>query len=149
MKVIMLHDIGGVGRRNDIKTVADGYALNFLIPNGHAVHATAERIKAVQDKVSVQKRAVEDRKKKFIVGLDRIRGAALRILVRANEKGGLYSEITPVQIMTAIQSGYGVKVPIEAISFPTPIKAVGSWVVLITDGQVQAEIRAIIIKNGA
>lgn len=145
----MIHDVGGVGRRNEIKNVADGYALNFLIPNGHAVHATAERIKAVQDKVAVEKRAIEDRKKKFIVGLDRLRGATLRILVRANDKGGLYSEITPIQIVTAIQSGYGVRVPVEAISFPNPIKSVGQWQVLITDGQHSAEIRAQIIKNGA
>ena len=144
-----MHDIGGVGRRNEIKNVADGYAMNFLIPNGHAVHATAEKIKAVQDKVAVDKRAVEDRKNKFIVGLDRLRGAALRILVRANEKGGLYSEITAIQIVTAIQSGYGVRVPAAAISFPNPIKSVGSFVVIITDGEHSAEIRAIIVKNGA
>jgi len=148
MKVIMIHDIGGVGRKDEIKNVADGYALNFLIPNGHAVHASAERIKAVQDRVAVTKRALEDRKKSFIVGLDRIRGAQLRILVRANDQGGLYSEITPVQIVTAIQSGYGVKVPLTAVSFPNPIKKVGLWPVTITDGEHVAEIHAHIIKNG-
>jgi len=145
----MIHDIGGVGRRNEIKNVADGYALNFLIPNGHAIHATAEKIKEVESKVAVAKRAIEDRKKTFIVGLDRIRGALLRILVRANDKGGLYSEITPVQIVTAIQSGYGVKVPLSAISFPNPIKTVGQHAVIVTDGEHVAEIRANIIANGS
>ena len=148
MKVIMIHDVGGVGRKDEIKTVADGYALNFLIPNGHAVHATDEKIKAVQSKVAVAKRAIDERKQKFIVGLDRIRGAQLRILVRANDRGGLYSEITAVQIVTAIQSGYGVKVPLEAVSFPNPIKKVGRWPVVVTDGEHRAEILANVIKNG-
>lgn len=148
MKVIMIHDIGGVGKRNEIKEVSDGYALNFLIPNGHAVHANAERVKALQDRLAVEKRAVEDRKKKFIVGLDRIRNAQLRILVRANDKGGLYSEITNVQVSTAIQSNYGVKVPLEAIIFPNPIKAIGSFPVHVTDGQHTAEVRVTVVKNG-
>jgi large subunit ribosomal protein L9 len=144
----MIHDIGGVGRKNEIKDVSDGYALNFLIPQGHAVHASAERIKAVQEKVALEKRALEDRKKKFIVGLDRIKGAHLRILARANDKGGLYSEITAVQIVTAIQSGYGVKVPTSAVVIPNPIKSVGLWPVEVTDGEYTAQLRANVIKNG-
>src|SRR5262245_22252324 len=122
MKVIFVHDIGGKGKRNEIKDVPDGYALNFLIPNGHAVQATAERVKAIQNKVAVERRALEERNKTTVQGLERLRGAAVRILARANDAGGLYREITPDMIATAITSSFGVHVPLSDISITDHIK---------------------------
>ena len=48
MKVVLLKDIKGVGKKNDIKTIADGYALNFLIPQNLAEVATAQALKNVE-----------------------------------------------------------------------------------------------------
>ncbi len=148
MKVVMIHDVGGVGRRNEIKTVSDGYALNFLIPNGHAVQATAERVKAVTTKVDTEKRAVADRDKQLLQGLERLRGAQIRILSRANPVGGLYQELNPVAIATAIQSAYGIRVPHESIIISNPIKKVGNHSVTISQGGHSADVRIAVVKNG-
>ena len=148
MKVIMIHDIGGVGRKNDIKNVADGYALNFLIPNGHAVQATMERVKAVEAKVATDKRTISDRDKNTLQGLERLRGAQIRILARANPNGGLYQELSPVAIATAIQSAYGVRVPRESILIPNLIKSVGNHNVTISQGGHTADVRISVVKNG-
>ncbi len=148
MKVIFIHDIGGKGKRNEIKEVPDGYALNFLIPNGHAVHATAEKIKAVQDRVAVAKRAIDDRSKKALQGIERLRGANVRILARANATGGLYRELTPDMIVTAIVSAYGVHLPLQAIQITDPIKKVGAHSIKVTDAGHSTDIRVQVVKNG-
>lgn len=148
MKVIFIHDIGGKGKRNDIKDVPDGYALNFLIPNGHAVHATPERIKAIQSQVAVAKRAAEDRHKKAIQGLERLKGANIRVLARANPAGGLYREISPDMITAAISSSYGVHIPQQAIVIREPIKKVGQHPVTITDEGHATDIHVTVVKNG-
>jgi len=148
MKVIMIHNIGGVGKQNEIKDVADGYALNFLIPNGHAVHATAERVKALQEKLSVQKRTAEDREKKVIQGIERLRGGSVRILARTNDVGGLYRELAPEMIATAIVNSYGVHVPPQSIVIAEPIKKIGQYTVTISQGGHNTEFRVVVQKNG-
>ena len=147
MKVIMIHNIGGVGRQNEIKNVADGYALNFLIPNGHAVHATPEKIKALTDRLAVAKRAVDDREKKTIQGVERLRGASVTIHARANDAGGLYRDISSDMIVSAITSAYGVHVPAQAIVFHEPVKKVGQHMISVTFGGHSTDVRVIIVKN--
>jgi large subunit ribosomal protein L9 len=148
MKVIFIHAVGGVGKQNEIKDVADGYALNFLIPNGHAVHASAEKIKAVQEKVALAKRTAEDRDKKAIQGIERLRGARVRILARANEVGGLYRELTQEMVATAITNTYGVHVPPQAVIITDPLKKVGQHTVSIEYGGHKTDVRVVIEKNG-
>ncbi len=148
MKVIFIHNIGGVGKQNEIKDVADGYALNFLIPNGHAVHASAERVKALNERLAVARRAVEDREKKTIQGIERLRGASVRILARANDAGGLYRELTSDMIATAITNSYGVHVPISAIVITEPIKKIGHHTVTIKHSTKSTDVRVDIAKNG-
>lgn len=148
MKVIFIHDIGGKGKRNDIKEVPDGYALNFLIPNGHAVHATPERIKALQSQMAVAQRAAADRQKKAIQGIERLRGANIRLLARANPTGGLYREVTADMISAAITSSYGVHIPPVAIRISEPIKKTGQHTVSITDEGHSTEVHVTVVKNG-
>ncbi len=148
MKVIFIHDIGGKGKRNEIKDVPDGYALNFLIPNGHAIHATGERIKALQARLAVERRSHEDREHQALKGLERLRGASVRVLARANEAGGLYREITADMIATAINSSFGVKVPLTDIHITDPVKKVGSHTVHIVHGGKNTDIRVNVEKNG-
>lgn len=144
----MIHNIGGVGRQNEIKDVADGYALNFLIPNGHAIHATPDKIKALTDRLALAKRTVDERDKKVVQGIERLRGAAVRILARANDAGGLYKEIAPEMIVAAISSAYGVHVPTQALQIVEPIKKTGPHVIHIKYGAQQAELRVDVAKNG-
>ena len=148
MKVIMIHNIGGVGRQNEIKEVADGYALNFLIPNGHAIHASADKIKALNDRLALTKRTADDREKKTIQGVERLRGASVTIHARANDAGGLYRDISPDMIVTAITSAYGVHVPAQDIALHDPIKKVGQHMISVGHGGHATDVRVIIVKNG-
>lgn len=148
MKVIFIRDVGGVGKKDQIKDVAEGYAMNFLIHNGHAVQATADRIKKLNERLAVEKHAVEDRSKKALQGIERLRGANIRMLARANATGGLYREITADMIVTSITSAYGVHLPQAALQISEPIKKVGSHVIKINDQGHSTDIRVEVVKNG-
>ena len=148
MKVIMMHDVGGVGKRGEVKEVSDGHALNFLIPNGHAVQATAERLKKHQVEVDTKKRAADATDAKFVQGLERLRGGSIRILVRANAAGGLYQELTVAAIAQGIQSAYGVHIPLQNIQITNPIKKIGVHTIAIVHNEKRAEMRVNVEKNG-
>ena len=148
MRVIMIHDVGGVGRHNEVKNVTDGYALNFLIPNGHAMQATAERLQKLQVLVDTKKRAQDTQDAKFVQGLEHLRGGSIRILVRANAAGGLYQELTPTLVAQGIQSAYGIRIPLSAIQIAHPIKKVGPHMIAIVHNDKRAEMRVNVEKNG-
>jgi large subunit ribosomal protein L9 len=148
MKVIFIKDVGGVGKKNDIKDVADGYAMNFLIRKGHAVQATADRIKTLKDKMAVDQRTHDDRQKKLLQGIEKLRGAHIRILARSNATGGLYKELSKTDIVAALLRDFGVHVPPESIILSETIKKVGQRNVTISRGGFTAEIRINVEKNG-
>ena len=122
--------------------------MNFLIHNGHAVQATADRVKALTAKLAVDKHAIDDRVKKALQGIERLRGANIRILARANATGGLYRELTADLIVTAITSAYGVHLPQSSIEITESIKKVGSHMVKVIDQGHATDIRVQVVKNG-
>jgi large subunit ribosomal protein L9 len=148
MKVIFIHNIGGVGKQNEIKDVSDGYAMNFLIPNGHAIHATPEKIKALNERLETAKRSAEAHQKQAIQGIERLRGASVRILVKANDANGLYREITPDMISSAITSAFGVHVQASAIHIVEPIKKIGQHTIKIIQAGHETDVIVRIEKNG-
>jgi len=147
MKVIFIHDIGGAGRKNEIKNVDDKYALEFLIPNGHAVHATAERVKATQERVALEKRAKDDRVFHEIRGLERLKNAHVRILARANDAGGLFREVTPALIVAALQREFGLRIPPTAVHLEEALKKLGNFEVPFSYGTFSTSIRVTIAES--
>ncbi len=100
MKVLLLQDVRKVGRKYDVKDVADGYARNFLLANKLAVPADANalRLKAEADKkaqvlLAQYSRAVEDLKKE-----------TLEFKVRAGSKGEVFGSVTAADIKKALEA---------------------------------------------
>src|SRR5258708_3880321 len=102
MKVILLKDVRGVGIHGDVKTVADGYAINKLFPSKLAEPATEEKMKQVES----QKAARQEAAKKVEEQLDnkvlQLRGKKVVLQSRATEKGGLFKTIAAKDIVKAI-----------------------------------------------
>src|SRR5690349_17832202 len=123
MKVIMLKDVRGVGQRGAIIEVKDGYALNFLIPQGTAEQATAERIAS---HAKEQARASETKEKteaQMRVKISALEGKVLHLRARATEKGGLFKTLTSEDVIRAIAEQYGFALSDKAIEME-PIKTV-------------------------
>ena len=91
MKVIILKDTARVGRKYEIKDVADGFALNSLIPRGIAVPATSSYLKVIEAKKKQDVQMKEEFKENFEYALTKLTNGKLHISGKANEKGHLFA----------------------------------------------------------
>lgn len=125
MKIILLKDVRKVGKRYEIKDVADGFALNALIPAGQAVPATAGNFKMVENKKEISL----TEKKGFVDALDRAFGkledGKLVIMGKTNEKGHLFAGIHKEQIADAFKMQTGMELLADYIELEKPIKEIG------------------------
>lgn len=102
MELILKEDIIGLGYKNDIVTVKNGYGRNYLIPAGKAVIASAmakkilaENLKQQAHKLAAQKAAAEDKAKVF-------EGVALEIAAKVSSTGQLYGSVGAAQVVAAL-----------------------------------------------
>jgi large subunit ribosomal protein L9 len=125
MKVILLKDVAGVGQKGSLKEVADGYAVNNLIPSKSAVMATPEKL--AQLKQEQTKHSAEQQKKESLWEEQKrlLRGAQVTVRIDANPKGQLYRQLPSSTVASRIAKEIGVNVPAEDISFKEPIKSLG------------------------
>ncbi len=131
MKVIFKKDFGKMGRKFQVKNVADGYAQNFLIPNGYAVLATpaAEKeLELTKSAMAAEKKVQDDLLEKNLKALG---DANIKISAKANEKGHLFSAIHSEQINSEIKKQVRVEIPLNYIHLDKPLKEVGEHKVKI------------------
>ena len=147
MKVIFLKDVAKVGQHGTMKDVADGYALNFLIPRGFALQATPDKIAS---HLAAQKREGEAREKEHKLITEAVlnlKGARIEVAARATEKGGLFKSITAADVLKAIHEQKKMSIPVETIVLPKPIKEVGEYTVRIAFGEAKVEIALAIVAR--
>lgn len=131
MKVILLQDIKGSGKKDDIITVSDGYARNFLFPKKLAVEATPgaskeiERKRAAEAAREAERRAAAEEKARLL------KGKTIAMSVKCGEKGRLYGSITTAEIAEQLEKQHGVKVDKKKIDLADPIRTVGDVTVTV------------------
>jgi large subunit ribosomal protein L9 len=125
MKIVLLKDIKGLGKKHDVKTVADGFALNSLIPQGSAEVATPKvlaRIEVIKKQEDAEKKIREDLLAK---SLKTLHDATVEITVGANEKGHLFAGLHAVDVAPFVKEQTRVDVAPEFIKIEKAIKEVG------------------------
>ena len=110
MKVILLKDIKGTGKKDQIIEASDGYARNFLFPKGLAREANATNLNAIENAKSAQKHREDVERAKAEEIRKEISGKVIRITARGAEGGRLYGSVTAQEIADALNKQYGVKV---------------------------------------
>lgn len=129
MEVILLKDVRGVGRKGEVKQVADGYGRNYLMALGLATLATG----AAKTAVAQQQAQRADKQARMADGLEKqmadLDGQQVRIGVKANPSGGLFAAINEEQITRAVKEQLGLDVQAEMIVLDEPIKHVGGHLV--------------------
>lgn len=144
MKVILLQDISGVGKKFEVKNVADGYALNFLLPRKLA-EAGAPRAILRADKMraalEVERKVQADLLAKNVKGLE---GAVIEISEKGNDKGHLFSGIHKERLSEELKKQKGLDVPPELIELPHPIKTIGEQCVTVKAGEQTAAFTLVV-----
>ncbi|MEK7107033.1 MAG: 50S ribosomal protein L9 [Patescibacteria group bacterium] len=138
MRVILLKDVGGVGKRDSTVTVADGYALNFLIPRGLAQEAIASNLKESDARKTARQANAQARDAEFKQLAEKLSKENIVLKMRANEKGHLYEHVTAAKIAQEILNKYKCEIGEEAISLKKPIREVRSEKVEIKLGEHRA-----------
>lgn len=126
MKVILLSDIQKVGKKYDIKEFADGYARNVLIAKGLAELATPHAVSLVEAKKKAMQKKHDEEVAIFRGMVDKINQESLFLTIKANEKGHLFSAVSPKDIVKLIKEKTGNSIDEHSIVIPNPIKELGT-----------------------
>ena len=110
MKVILLKDIKGTGKKDQIIEASDGFARNFLFPKGLAKEASAANLNAVENQKAAEKHREDVRRAEALETCKKLAGKSIRIEARGAEGGRLYGSVTSQEIAAALEKQYGVKV---------------------------------------
>lgn len=141
MKVILADDVDKLGRRGDIVTVADGYARNFLVPNGLAMVATRGSLK--QAEVMQRARAEKDAREKEVAAakVAKLGASPVYISARAGEEGRLFGSVTKSDVARAVEDQLEESVDRHNIRLDEPIRTLGTHQVEI---HLHAEVNALV-----
>ncbi|MFA6608694.1 MAG: 50S ribosomal protein L9 [Candidatus Paceibacterota bacterium] len=146
MKVILLKDITKLGKRGDVKEVADGYAINVLIKKEMAILATPNELMKWKQKEEANKHKKELLVNTFVQLVDKLRHEQIVITGKKHdEKGQLFAQIKEVDIVDAIFKVTNFSVDPKQIIILLPIKSVGTHTVELKQG-VQKEKITIEVK---
>lgn len=125
MKVILLKDVKGQGKKGEVKDVAEGYARNFLFKNKLAVEATPGNLKALEAQKRKSAQKEQEQKEKAIKLKDELAELTLEMKAKAGEGGRLFGSITSKQIAEKLEKDYGHKIDRRKIELDEPIRSLG------------------------
>lgn len=141
MKVILTHEVTGLGAAGDVVDVKDGYARNFLFRRALATAWT----KGGQKQVDAIAKARETRSVKTLEEARSIKGnleaTAVKVSAHAGSSGRLFGAVSTADIAAAVKAAGGPELDRRRIEVPTPIRSVGSHTVLVRlHPEVQATV---------
>ena len=134
MEIILKQDVNKLGYKDEIVIVKDGYANNYLIPQGYAVVATSSNKKILAE--NLKQRAFKEEKlrkdaEEYAASLAKVEG--LRIAAKASESGKIFGSVNTIQIADAIKAQFGIDVDRKKISIVgDAIKEVGNHKVVVS-----------------
>ena len=125
MKVILLQDVKGTGKKDQIVEASDGFARNYLIPRKMAREATDEALNAIEKSKSADKHREDVRRAEAETKARMLKGKVVHLSVRGGENGKLYGTVTNDQIAAALKEQHGVEVDKRKLELEEPIKSAG------------------------
>ena len=129
MKVILLQDVKGKGKKGQLLEVSDGYARNFMLPRKLAIEATPDAINTMKmnDKATAERIARE--KAEALEISKKLRAMTLVVKAKGGGAGRLFGSVTNQEIADALEKNGGIKLDKRKIVIADPIKSVGTYTV--------------------
>ena len=130
MKVILTKEVPKLGKTGELKTVADGYAQNFLIPQKLAVSASGGAYRAYQHDIASREEKRQRERGEAEIAATRIASTTLTMGVKVGEGGRLYGSITTQDIADAL-GRRGISVDKHKVELEQPLKSLGTYKVAV------------------
>lgn len=143
MKIIFLKDVPRIGRKYEIKEVADGYGRH-LVAQKVAEIATQETLSRIEEKKIAQDHKKKETEKVLNKALAILHGAILTLRGKANEKGHLFASIHKEEVLAEIKSAYHIDLDPGHLLLEKPLKELGTFEVPVVIGEGRAVLKVII-----
>lgn len=127
MKIILTHEVKGLGAAGDVVTVKDGYGRNYLIPRGYAVAWTKGAQKQIDQMAAARRKRVTDDIEAARALRDELEATTIVVKKKAGDNGRLFGSITAADIAAAASELTGKTVDRRAITMDSTIKSVGNF----------------------
>ena len=131
MKVILLKDVQGTGKKDQIVEVSDGFGRNYLVPRKMAMEATAEAVHSIESAKKAEKHRADVKRDEAEKLSRELKGKVVIVKVRAGEGGRLYGSITGEQVAAALLAQHGVEVDKKKIDLGEPVRTVGQTTIVL------------------
>ena len=129
MKVILLCDVKGQGKKDQIVDVSDGYARNFLFPQKKAIPADAKATNELKNKEEAKQFRINEERKAAQALADKLKDVQVKIKMDHGQDGRLYGSVTAKDIAEKLKEQTGVEVDKRKIVTKENIKAYGNYAV--------------------
>ena len=148
MKIILKKDVQGLGYKDDVLTVKDGYGRNYLLPQGLAVLATEKAQKQLAEELKQRAHKIAKIKADAETAAARYEGVALTIEAKVSDGKNIYGSVGPAQIAEAL-TAKGIEVDQKLINFKS-VKALGSYVAIVQlHKEVAVEVPFNVVSDGS
>jgi large subunit ribosomal protein L9 len=126
MQVILIQDVDNLGGRNELVTVRNGYARNYLIPQKFAVEANPSNMKQLEERQKVAKKKEDKMLAEINSVIAALKASAIRLTAKTGTSGKIFGSITSLQIARAIRDQKGYEIDRKRISITEDVKELGT-----------------------
>ncbi|MZD09011.1 50S ribosomal protein L9 [Streptomyces sp. SID5785] len=145
MKIILTHEVSGLGTAGDVVDVKDGYARNYLVPRGFAIRWTKggeQDVAQIRRARKIHEIATIEQANEIKAKLESVK---VQLAVRSGEAGRLFGSVTQADVASAIESAGGPKVDKRRVELGSPIKTLGAHAATVrlhpeVDAKVNVEV---------
>ena len=126
MKVILLSDIKGVGKKDQVIEASDGYARNFLFPKKLAVEANSTNMNNLKAKQEYNQYRKDGEKQEAQKIAEKLKGIMLKVRVKAGENGKIFGGVTSREIAEGLKKDYNIVIDKKKIMLADTVKTLGT-----------------------
>lgn len=127
MKVILLEDVKGSGKKGELVNASDGYARNFLFPKKLAMEATPAALNELKQKEAAKERRLALEKQAALDAASQVKEKTVKMTGAAGKNGKLFGSITAADVAAEIKKQLGVEVDKKKVSLESEIKSFGTF----------------------
>ena len=149
MEVLLLQDIKGVGKKNDLMVVGDGFALNCLLPKRVALVATPLVRRRYADAIRTRAEERERERQAKAGAAQALSGKIVTFTRKTTKTGKLYAAVSEEAIVSALKEQHSIEITAASVQINAPIKALGTFQVMLRLGDQNVPLSVSVQAEGA